>query len=102
MIRRPPEPPLFPTTTPCRSELAGGHGLRPADVHARTGGNPFFVSQILAQPDSPLPESVREAVVARTAALAPPVRRALELLSGGRESTRLNSRHANISYSVFC
>ena len=28
----------------------------------RTAGNPFFVSQILAQPDSPLPESVRDAV----------------------------------------
>jgi len=61
--------------------VAGGHGLDAADVHARTAGNPFYVSQILAQPDSPLPESVRDAVVARTATLAPDARRALELLS---------------------
>ena len=39
-----------------------------------TSGNPFFVSQILAQPDSPLPGSVRDAVLARMAALAPPER----------------------------
>jgi DNA-binding CsgD family transcriptional regulator len=72
---------LAPLSRAAVGELVGEHGLDPADVHARTAGNPFFVSQILAQPDSPLPESVRDAVVARTATLAPPVRRALELLS---------------------
>ena len=72
---------LTPLSRAAVAELVGGHGLDPADVHARTAGNPFFVSQILAQPDSPLPESVRDAVVARTASLAAPARRALELLS---------------------
>ena len=76
---------LTPLSRAAVVQLVGGldvgHGLDPAIVHARTAGNPFFVSQILAQPDSPLPESVRDAVVARTAALAPPDRRALELLS---------------------
>ena len=50
-------------------------------MHRRTAGNPFFVSQILAQPDSPLPESVRDAVLARIAGLAPSARHNLELLS---------------------
>ena len=50
-------------------------------MHRRTAGNPFFVSQILAQPDSPLPESVRDAVLARIAGLAPSARQCLELLS---------------------
>jgi DNA-binding CsgD family transcriptional regulator len=72
---------LTPLSRSAVTELVGGHGLDPADVHARTAGNAFFVSQILAQPDSPLPESVRDAVVARTASLAPPERRVLELLS---------------------
>jgi DNA-binding CsgD family transcriptional regulator len=72
---------LTPLSQAAVAELVGGHGLDPATVHARTAGNPFFVSQILAQPDSPLPESVRDAVVARTAALEPADRRALELLS---------------------
>jgi DNA-binding CsgD family transcriptional regulator len=72
---------LTPLSRGAVAELVDGHGLDPADVHARTAGNPFFVSQILAQPDSPLPDTVRDAVVARTAALAPPTRRVLELLS---------------------
>jgi DNA-binding CsgD family transcriptional regulator len=72
---------LAPLSRSAVAEMIGGHGLAPADVHARTAGNPFFVSQILAQPDSPLPESVRDAVVARTAGLAKAERRALELLS---------------------
>ncbi|HEX8487119.1 MAG TPA: LuxR C-terminal-related transcriptional regulator, partial [Propionibacteriaceae bacterium] len=46
-----------------------------------TAGNPYFVSQIVAQPDSHLPESVRDAVLARTAGLSPSARHCLELLS---------------------
>jgi DNA-binding CsgD family transcriptional regulator len=61
--------------------LLDGQGLDAADVHHRTAGNPFFVSQILAQPESPLPESVRDAVLARIAGLAPSARHCLELLS---------------------
>jgi DNA-binding CsgD family transcriptional regulator len=72
---------LTPLSRAAVAELLAEHDLDPADVHARTAGNPFFVSQILAQPDSPLPESVRDAVVARTAALAPADRRTLEMLS---------------------
>ncbi len=62
-------------------ELLDRHRLDAADVHRRTAGNPFFVSQILAQPDSPLPETVRDAVLARVAGLAPSARHSLELLS---------------------
>ncbi len=60
----------------------GGHaGPDPRDVHRRTAGNPFFVAQIAAQPDAALPDSVRDAVVARTALLPAPDRAWLELLS---------------------
>jgi DNA-binding CsgD family transcriptional regulator len=72
---------LTPLSRAAVAELVGEHGLDAVDVHARTAGNPFFVSQIVAQPESPLPESVRDAVVARTAALASTESRALELLS---------------------
>ncbi|MBM2622060.1 AAA family ATPase [Actinoplanes sp. LDG1-06] len=72
---------LAPLSRKAVAELIGGRRLDPAHVHARTAGNPFYVSQILAQPDSPLPGSVRDAVIARTAGLSPPDRRALELLS---------------------
>ena len=91
---------LTPLSRAAVAELVGEHGPDPADVHARTGGNPFFVSQILAQPDAPLPDSVRDAVVARTAGLAAPARRVLELLScapdgvGGEVLAALRVPHA--------
>ena len=72
---------LTPLSRSAVATLLDGHRLDPADVHRRTAGNPFFVSQILAEPDSPLPESVRDAVLARTVRLAPDARRCLELLS---------------------
>ncbi len=72
---------LTPLSRAAIATLVDGHGLDPADVHRRTAGNPFFLSQILAQPDAPMPASVRDAVLARTAGLAPEVRRCLELLS---------------------
>jgi hypothetical protein len=50
-------------------------------VHRRTAGNPFFVSQILDQPDAPLPATVRDAVIARTAGLSPAERHSIELLA---------------------
>ena len=64
-----------------RRRCSTGTGSTRPSVHRRTAGNPFFVSQILAQPDSPLPESVRDAVLARIAGLAPSARHCLELLS---------------------
>jgi DNA-binding CsgD family transcriptional regulator/tetratricopeptide (TPR) repeat protein len=72
---------LTPLSRAAVAALLDGHGPDAADVHHRTAGNPFFVSQILAQPDSPMPESVRDAVLARIAGLAPSARRTLELLS---------------------
>src|SRR4051794_9444486 len=72
---------LAPLSRSAVAELLDGRGLDPAVVHRRTAGNPFFISQILAQPESPLPESVRDAVLARIAGLAPSARHCLELLS---------------------
>ena len=67
------------TRLPVGSDRVGRwqHRLDPADIHRRTAGNPFFVSQILAQPGSPMPESVRDAVLARIRTLDDPAREAL-------------------------
>jgi DNA-binding CsgD family transcriptional regulator len=72
---------LTPLSRAAVGTLLHGHSPDPAEVHRRTAGNPFYISQILAQPDSPLPDSVRDAVLARTADLTPAVRHCLELLS---------------------
>jgi DNA-binding CsgD family transcriptional regulator/tetratricopeptide (TPR) repeat protein len=57
-------------------ELASGHD---ADaIHALTGGNPFFVTELLASPADAVPATVRDAVLARAAGLSADARRLLD------------------------
>jgi len=57
-------------------------GTRDADaVHALTGGNPFFVTEVLSGAADTVPASVREAVLARRARLDAPARAVLDLVS---------------------
>lgn len=58
---------LAPLTVDGVTEAVAGTGLDPRRVHAVTGGNPFFVAQVVREPDRPLPRSVRDAVLARVA-----------------------------------
>src|SRR3712207_7252292 len=82
MIRRPPRSTLFPYTTLFRSVTQRGHRQ---DDGAAVGGRRHRV----AADDG---RSQRRALLGQTGG------HALE----DRESTRLNSSHANISYAVFC
>lgn len=50
-------------------------------LHERTGGNPFFVHELIAQPDMSLPVTVSHAVLARSAQLEPEANAFLELLA---------------------
>lgn len=59
-------------------ELAEGTGLDPVEVHRQTGGNPFFVTEIIAGAPSSLPPTVRDAVLARVARLSSAARRTVE------------------------
>jgi DNA-binding CsgD family transcriptional regulator len=72
---------LSPLSRTAVATLLAGSALAPEDVHRRTAGNPFYVSQIAAQPDLPLPVSVRDAVLGRLAGLSAPARSAAELLA---------------------
>ncbi|HEY9350432.1 MAG TPA: AAA family ATPase, partial [Acidothermales bacterium] len=47
-----------------------GSALDAGKVHERTGGNPFFVTEILSTDTGQLPPSVRDAVLARAARLS--------------------------------
>jgi DNA-binding CsgD family transcriptional regulator len=51
--------------------LVGEHRLDVSALHAKTGGNPFFVTEVLANPTGRIPLNVRDAVLARTARLSP-------------------------------
>ena len=49
--------------------LAGSAGVDHGELHRRTAGNPFFVTEVLATADDDIPETVRDAVLARVARL---------------------------------
>lgn len=60
--------------------LARDAGRDPADLHAVSGGNPFFVSEVLAAPDDGgVPASVRDAVALRVALIGDAARAVVEL-----------------------
>lgn len=50
--------------------LAGGSGIDPSALHQQTGGNPFYVTEILAAGGEVLPASVSDAVLARASRLS--------------------------------
>jgi hypothetical protein len=62
-------PPL--TVAGVAALLGSGTTLDPGTVHALTGGNPFFATEVAKEADRPLPPTVRDAVLARTAGVAP-------------------------------
>jgi DNA-binding SARP family transcriptional activator len=78
VVRRLSLPPLSVAAV---ATLAGRRGRDGGDLHALTGGNPFFVTEVLATPGAEVPETVRDAVLARASRLSPVARRALDAAS---------------------
>ncbi len=66
---------LPPLSVEAVARLAGTDGRA---LHDRTGGNPFYVTEVLADPDRKVPGTVRDAVLARAAGLRAVEREALE------------------------
>jgi DNA-binding CsgD family transcriptional regulator/tetratricopeptide (TPR) repeat protein len=69
---------LSPLSPDAVAELAEPHGVDANDLYARTGGNPFFVTEALAGGGEAISPTVRDAVLARAGRLADPARRLLE------------------------
>ena len=63
------------------TELAGPDRADVDELYRRTGGNPFFVTEVLADGDAPVPASVRDAVLARAARLDSGARALLDAVS---------------------
>ena len=72
---------LSPLSIDAVRELAASHQVDTEALFRRTGGNPFYVTEVLAAGGSELPPSVRDAVVARAARLDPEARALLEAVS---------------------
>jgi DNA-binding CsgD family transcriptional regulator len=61
--------------------LAAPHGVDAVDLYRKTSGNPFFVTEALAAAGAEIPDTVRDAVLARAARLGPEARRVLEAVA---------------------
>ncbi len=77
--------------------LAQHLGADPAGVHAATGGNAFFATELLragGRPGSGVPRTVQDVVLSRLAALPPPVQallRAVAVVPGRAERTLVDA-----------
>jgi DNA-binding CsgD family transcriptional regulator len=60
------------------AHLVEGTDHEPAELHRLTGGNPFFVSEVLRSGSAVVPPSARDAVLARAASLSGSARTALD------------------------
>ena len=72
---------LAPLSVQGVAELVGSRPIDPADLYGRTGGNPFFVTEVIAAGEDQIPLTVREAVLARVARLSESVRAVLDAVA---------------------
>jgi DNA-binding CsgD family transcriptional regulator len=63
------------------ADLARQSGLDGEELYRKTGGNPFFVTEVLASAGATVPDTVRDAVLARAARLGPERRAVLEAIA---------------------
>ncbi|MDR7481811.1 MAG: LuxR C-terminal-related transcriptional regulator [Armatimonadota bacterium] len=82
---------LPPLSEAAVAALARRAGRSAEGLYAVTGGNPFYVTEILASPARGLPVTVRDAVLARTSRLSAAARRVAEAAAvvPGRVERRL-------------
>ncbi len=81
LVRRPGRLKIEPFSIATVGELADAHGIDGQELYRRTGGNPFFVTEVLATGGARIPETVRDAVLARAARLDAPARRLLDAIA---------------------
>jgi DNA-binding CsgD family transcriptional regulator/tetratricopeptide (TPR) repeat protein len=72
---------LSPLSTAAVAQLAAEAGKDVSELMQLTGGNPFYVTEVLAGPAGDVPATVADSVLARLQDLSPSVRRGLEQLS---------------------
>jgi DNA-binding CsgD family transcriptional regulator len=72
---------LPPLTVDAVAALAGTAGVDPGELHRRTGGNPFYVTEVVAAAGGAIPDTVRDAVLARVARLHPEARALLDAVA---------------------
>jgi DNA-binding CsgD family transcriptional regulator/tetratricopeptide (TPR) repeat protein len=71
---------LSPLSESAVAQLARRAGRRSEGLYGITGGNPLFLTEVLAAGDDSVPATVRDAVLGRAARLAPAARNIAELV----------------------
>jgi DNA-binding CsgD family transcriptional regulator/tetratricopeptide (TPR) repeat protein len=72
---------LDPLSLAAVASLADPYGVDAVELHRKTAGNPLFVTEVLAAGEIAIPETVRDAVLARAARLCFSAQRLLEVVS---------------------
>jgi len=72
---------LSPLSPDAVEAMARPYGADPQDLYRKTAGNPFFVVEALAAGADEIPDTVRDAVLARVARLSRPARDLLDVVS---------------------
>ncbi len=82
---------LAPLSAEAVGVLAGGSGLESAELYRLTGGNPFYVTEVVQAGPGELPPSARDAVLSRAGRLSGAARDVLDAaaLIGTRVDPRL-------------
>jgi tetratricopeptide (TPR) repeat protein len=94
--------PVPPLTAAAVKTLTGSSGIDAEALHAATAGNPFFVTEVVAEGGDKLPTTIRDTVLARVARLSPPAAHALRAAAviGQRCEPRLLQDVADCDASV--
>ena len=79
---------LPPLSRAAVQELANPHAVDADELYDQTGGNPFFVTEVLAGDSMEVPATVREAVLARMHRLGPAAQGVLEAVADRPAASR--------------
>lgn len=93
---------LTPLSRQAVFALIGDREIDAAALHHQTGGNPFFITEVLGSGGSGIPATVRDAVLARAARLSPQARTVLEAAAviGQRIEPRLLAQTVDLEPSA--
>jgi len=69
---------IEPLSPEAVAQLAEPHGVDPQALYRNTAGNPFFVTEVLAAGQGEIPQTLRDAVLARASRLTLPARTLLD------------------------
>ncbi|MCH7722844.1 MAG: AAA family ATPase, partial [Bacteroidetes bacterium] len=72
---------LYPLSETAVENLMKNAGIKSNNLYERTGGNPFYVTEVLAYKIDELPSSIKEAVIARTSKLSDNTKEFLKIVS---------------------